>query len=130
MRTHGTISCYRRGGCRCDQCKKVAVDLMRRYRARRRQAAGAVPAVETLPEFPQALCAAAPEHRRNQWFADASTPTMRAAQQDAIAICQQCPEQAACRTWALNHPEEVGIWGGLTEKERRTIRHSKRQEVA
>lgn len=34
--------------------------------------------------------------------------------------CQGCPVQAECQAHALEH-EEFGIWGGLTEKERKRI---------
>lgn len=35
--------------------------------------------------------------------------------------CGRCPIQAACATWGLQH-ERHGIWGGLTEAERRRER--------
>lgn len=41
---------------------------------------------------------------------------------EAKAVCGQCPVIRACRAWALEHREEGGIWGGLSEHERRTIR--------
>lgn len=36
----------------------------------------------------------------------------------AQAICSSCPVLATCRQWALNHRQESGIWGGMTELER------------
>jgi hypothetical protein len=36
-------------------------------------------------------------------------------------------EDAACRDWALASGQEAGIWGGLTEDERRRLlRHGRR----
>lgn len=46
--------------------------------------------------------------------------------QDAIAaakaICAACPVRAECLDHALAHRERHGIWGGLTERERRPLR--------
>jgi WhiB family redox-sensing transcriptional regulator len=39
----------------------------------------------------------------------------------AKAICKQCPYKTACLAMALER-NEVGIWGGTTEAERRLMR--------
>jgi WhiB family redox-sensing transcriptional regulator len=39
----------------------------------------------------------------------------------AVAICRACPCRVDCLEWALEHNEQYGIWGGLTERQRRTI---------
>lgn len=39
----------------------------------------------------------------------------------AKAICGVCPVQEPCSRHALNIREPFGIWGGLTEVERRSI---------
>jgi hypothetical protein len=39
-----------------------------------------------------------------------------------------CPFLAACRAWGLAH-ERYGVWGGLTEQERRQIRRKHRITV-
>ncbi len=36
----------------------------------------------------------------------------------AKAICAGCPVREPCRAHALDHPAELGIWGGMTESER------------
>ena len=41
----------------------------------------------------------------------------------ARQLCAVCPHLMACRTWGREHPEEYGIYGGLTDAERRPIRH-------
>jgi len=41
---------------------------------------------------------------------------------EAIRICGQCPVLVVCRRYALEHGEKFGVWGGLTETERRRIR--------
>jgi WhiB family redox-sensing transcriptional regulator len=40
----------------------------------------------------------------------------------AKSVCNMCPVQIACATWAFDHGVEFGIWGGLTEQERREAR--------
>ncbi len=37
----------------------------------------------------------------------------------AKEICMSCPVQASCLSYALSIREQHGIWGGLTENERR-----------
>jgi len=40
----------------------------------------------------------------------------------AKAICRDCPVQPECLDYALTYPSLQGIWGGLTEPERRQLR--------
>jgi WhiB family redox-sensing transcriptional regulator len=42
-------------------------------------------------------------------------------------ICRACPVRATCLTWAFDHAEYWGIWGGFTEIPRR---HARRQYKA
>lgn len=44
-----------------------------------------------------------------------------AAQQQAKLICQRCPVVAECLADALDHRTEFGVWGGMTERERRAM---------
>ena len=44
----------------------------------------------------------------------------------ALAICAQCPVRAQCLEWALATRQDDGIWGGLTENERRVVRRKRR----
>lgn len=39
----------------------------------------------------------------------------------AQRICRDCPVITICRDWALRTGQDCGIWGGLTEKQRRRI---------
>jgi hypothetical protein len=53
-----------------------------------------------------------------------------AATAAAKAVCETCPALSACREWAIaQEPPLYGIWGGLTENERRQVRRSRRQKV-
>jgi len=45
------------------------------------------------------------------------------------AICRACDVQAECLAYAINNHEIHGIWGGLSERERRRIRRSRRIAV-
>ena len=40
----------------------------------------------------------------------------------AKAICQGCPVRAECLAWALEANQDHGVWGGLSEEERRSLR--------
>ena len=40
---------------------------------------------------------------------------------EALAVCARCPVQAPCREFALRTRQQHGIWGGMTEHERRRL---------
>ena len=44
-----------------------------------------------------------------------------AAQQTAKMMCQRCPVIAECLADALDNRTEFGVWGGMTERERRAL---------
>ncbi|EEI16216.1 WhiB family transcriptional regulator [Corynebacterium lipophiloflavum] len=44
-----------------------------------------------------------------------------AEQRKAAAICRRCPVQMECRADALDNRIEFGVWGGLTERQRRAV---------
>ena len=45
----------------------------------------------------------------------------RKREQRAKEICAECPVQLPCRNYAVRIKEAHGIWGGLTENERRDL---------
>lgn len=49
---------------------------------------------------------------------------------EAKAICATCPVRAACLAYALATNQLHGIWGGLSEKERKRLRAARRRETA
>ncbi len=54
---------------------------------------------------------------------DAMFPSSNAYEIDqAKAYCRMCPAIERCLQWALETGEEHGVWGGLSEKERRRLR--------
>jgi len=40
---------------------------------------------------------------------------------EAKRVCEQCQVRADCLAYALHVREPLGIWGGLTESERRSL---------
>lgn len=44
----------------------------------------------------------------------------------AKAVCARCPVRAACLAYALEHDIWSGIWGGLTEDDRRALLRQRR----
>ena len=45
--------------------------------------------------------------------------------EDAKAVCATCPVTTQCLQYALGNVEMFGIWGGLTEQERRPLRRQR-----
>jgi len=43
------------------------------------------------------------------------------AQRAAKAMCKGCPVMAECLADALDNRTEFGVWGGMTERERRAL---------
>lgn len=43
----------------------------------------------------------------------------------AKAICGGCPVRAQCLQYALEHNEQFGVWGGLSERDRREFKTRK-----
>ncbi|MEU9420181.1 WhiB family transcriptional regulator [Streptomyces sp. NPDC048272] len=42
-------------------------------------------------------------------------------QNRAKAVCRGCPVRTECLTEALDNRIEFGVWGGMTERERRAL---------
>jgi WhiB family redox-sensing transcriptional regulator len=66
----------------------------------------------------QALCA--------QTDPDAFFPEKGGSTREAKRVCRSCEVRAECLGYALEHDERFGIWGGMSERERRRL---KRQAV-
>ena len=70
------------------------------------------------PEEPgwqeRALCA--------QTDPEAFFPEKGGSTREAKRICTTCEVRAECLEYALEHDERFGIWGGLSERERRRLK--------
>lgn len=53
---------------------------------------------------------------------EAFFPEKGGSTREAKKICQQCDVSAECLEYALANDERFGIWGGLSERERRRLR--------
>jgi WhiB family transcriptional regulator, redox-sensing transcriptional regulator len=53
---------------------------------------------------------------------EAFFPEKGGSTRDAKRICASCEVKAQCLDYALSNDERFGIWGGLSERERRKLR--------
>ena len=73
------------------------------------------PADAVVPDWQErALCA--------QTDPEAFFPEKGGSTREAKRICSGCEVRAECLDYALAHDERFGIWGGLSERERRRLR--------
>ena len=42
--------------------------------------------------------------------------------EEAKKVCQRCPVREECLAWALEAGQDHGVWGGLSEEERRALK--------
>lgn len=42
--------------------------------------------------------------------------------EQAKAVCRRCPVREQCLEWALRTGQSIGVWGGTSETERRSLR--------
>ena len=64
----------------------------------------------------RALCA--------QTDPEAFFPEKGGSTRDAKKVCLSCDVRAECLEYALAHDERFGIWGGMSERERRRLKRS------
>ena len=74
----------------------------------------------SVPEWQErALCA--------QTDPEAFFPEKGGSTREAKRICTRCEVRAECLEFALAHDERFGIWGGLSERERRKAKREARE---
>src|SRR5437899_1112648 len=66
-----------------------------------------------LPWQEEALCA--------QTYPEAFFPEKGGSTREAKRVCSRCDVRAECLEYALGHDERFGMWGGLSERERRRL---------
>ena len=62
--------------------------------------------------------------------ADLFFPERGASTRAAKAICRECQVRGDCLEFALRSGEKFGIWGGLSERERRRVRRERQVATA
>lgn len=70
------------------------------------------------------------------WFVDAEClyadpeaffPHKGQSAQPAVAVCNRCPIRERCLEFAVENEQDIGVWGGMSERQR--IRYRKRREM-
>ena len=62
----------------------------------------------------QALCA--------QTDPEAFFPVMGGSAREAKRVCRSCEVRAECLDYAIEQDERFGVWGGMSERERRRLK--------
>lgn len=68
----------------------------------------------------QALCA--------ETDPEAFYPEKGGSTREAKRVCFTCGVRAECLEYALEHGEAFGIWGGMSERERRRLKQNRAQQ--
>lgn len=63
--------------------------------------------------YADAVCASVGD---DYWFPEKGGTTRH-----AMKVCATCPVASLCLEWALNNGERYGVWGGMSEKDRRKL---------
>lgn len=61
---------------------------------------------------------------------EAFYPEKGGSTREAKKVCMACGVRAECLEYALERDERFGIWGGLSERERRTVARERRKQEA
>lgn len=51
--------------------------------------------------------------------------TARKQAEEAKSVCAECPVREKCLDWAVETRQDFGVWGGMTERERRALHRRK-----
>lgn len=46
----------------------------------------------------------------------------------ARKVCEHCDVELECREYGIQHPDLLGVWGGLSQRQRRRQWRARRQE--
>jgi WhiB family redox-sensing transcriptional regulator len=61
---------------------------------------------------------------------EAFFPDKGGSTREAKLVCRGCPVRGECLEYALANEERFGIWGGLSERERRRVRQQRRMPLS
>lgn len=81
---------------------------------------GSVPDLHHTPDW--RASAACRDEEPELFFASDQTAYGQHTVDEAKAVCRRCPSQDACLQFALDEGIDHGIFGGLTDKDRRNMR--------
>lgn len=56
------------------------------------------------------------------WFPVGNSGVGASQAEDAKAVCFGCDVRLACGQWAMDTNQDHGVWGGLTEDDRRALK--------
>lgn len=83
---------------------------------------GGIVSTYSIPHFAgDAACA---EIGGDEWF-----PEKGGSTRGAKKVCAGCEVRAQCLEWALDNGEAFGIWGGLSERQRRTMAQGRERKA-
>lgn len=63
-----------------------------------------------------------PAYDPELWFPKGTDARSTADERQAKKICARCPVMDTCRDWAIETRQTHGVWGGLSEHDRASIR--------
>lgn len=72
------------------------------------------PALREIEWQESALC--------RQTDPEAFFPEKGASTREAKLVCSRCDVRGECLKYALDHDERFGVWGGMSERERRKLK--------
>lgn len=128
---HDTDQAYRKSGCRCPQARTAEIARKAKYDAVRAAYQVFVANLRAgsyvqrgVPDFhwdPRLPCATVNP--------DVMFPELAEDVAVAQKICRPCPFRQACHQWAVDTAQAYGVWGGITEQQRRREIFNQRQQV-
>lgn len=114
--------------------------IKRTKRSQRTSAGLSDAALAELNGRPSALATAPPDpDSESAWMSDGNCrlhppatffPSDGVGVDKARKICRDCPVMARCLEYALDERIDHGVWGGCSERERRRILKTRRQEAS
>lgn len=60
------------------------------------------------------------------WFPVGQSAEAQQQEAEAKAVCYRCPVIDRCLAWALETRQDFGVWGGLSEDDRRRLHRRKK----
>ena len=59
------------------------------------------------------------------FFPEGNTGAALLQLEEAKAVCRRCEVAEICLKWAIESGQEAGVWGGMSEDERRALKSRK-----